>query len=154
MVDFPVHNQSPADAAARMCIKNRVLSPARTALRLAECGDVRVVFHDDRKSGQSPKPLPERKIVPAGDVVRTADPSRGRINRSSVTDADGLPLELRLKPLDDALDVITNTLCPKGSIYGQLLTIHNSAVACARDQLKLAAADLYAEEVHIVDSGV
>ena len=148
VIDFPADDESPADTAPGIGVKDRGLTHARSERRLAECGDVRVVVHDDRDPCQFPQPPAERKILPALNVVRAADLARRPIHGPSVADTDGAPLEFRLEPPDRGLDLPANPLSPEGSIHRQLLAVHDAAVAGSRDQLQLAAADFNAEKVH------
>src|ERR1039458_1657740 len=105
VVDISVHDQPAADATSEGNIKNGIETPTCAMRRLAQCRDVRIVVHENRRGYQPLEPAAKFETGPASNLVRVADPPLAPIHGAAEANADCIEASTLAEFLDGLLDV-------------------------------------------------
>ena len=87
VVEFAVHHERAADAAADVHVAEMPGSPARAQAILRPAGRVAVIGHDGWQAEALLEPRPERHPVPAAHLVRDQHRAGGRFDRAAKSNA-------------------------------------------------------------------
>src|ERR1019366_3873059 len=87
VVNAAIDRESTANPTAERDIKDRIEPAARPVQRFAEGSRIGVVIHSHRHFGEFAQPIPQLKIGPALNLVRTSDLSRAPIDGPAKADA-------------------------------------------------------------------
>jgi hypothetical protein len=151
VVNFPVLDQSAADAAAQGDVEHGVQPNAGAVGGLAKSGCVGVVIYDHWDAGEFGKPFDDWKIGPPLDLVGAAGAAAFIVHRAGEPDAycrrfGGWPKDLR----NAQLDLRSDARSAVGFDDIKSHALPDMAVPVACDDLQLGAADFDANVQHAV----
>jgi hypothetical protein len=115
-------------------------------MEFAEAGDIGIVIDEGRLApGEFSGPTPQRKLAPAGDMMRKHDLSRSPVGRTAKADADGVGPAA--EGGQGSGDLLPDTLRAARLIHFEAVAFENLSGGGAADDLQLGAADLKADQV-------
>ncbi len=146
-IELSADDQRAADAAADVGVENDAGAAARAEERLGQTGGIGVVGHGGGQPQRLAAPLPQIKILPAGNLVALDGPPGGRIDRPAEADADRPDAVPGDQLRGDGLDLPPHA---RGAVANQDVAApqfdQRRAVAASDAQLQFRGADFNAEK--------
>ncbi len=147
MIDRAIDHETAAHAAAHVDPAHRVKAATRAAEHLGQRRRVGVILHLDRQARNLAKPIAQRKIRPALDLMRTTNRPRLMVDRPAKTHADrNRPLALdhrRQRRRNLPTDAFPALIRRDRQTFARV----NGSPPVARNQLQLRAANLNAQKM-------
>ena len=144
VVDPAADDAAAADPVAGVSVKHRVGPRTRPASRLGVGGDVGVVVHGHGQASAFAQPVPEREVLPAGEMTRAAHTPGAPVHQAAEADPHRAPIQPGLASAEHLGDLRAHPFAARGRIYRQLLTVEDFALGSPGDELELGPADFNA----------
>jgi len=145
-IDFAVHNEATANAAAERHVKNRVEVSANAVDRFAERGNVCVVVHHNRATGQSTHPAGKIEVGPTLDLMRARDAACAPIDRTTEPDPERFDGSSAEEFGQGRFDLVENSCCAFRGVNGQPFAFEDPAALISKHELEFSAADFDCSE--------